>query len=131
MRDISVVAAPIARRAIAWVCFAAVLGVAPWCFPSDAALTLMTQMGTAAILALSFNLLLGTTGLLSFCHATYAGVGAYAAVWCMNRIGLQGWPVSMALVPLAGAFAGGIAGATLGFVTTRRAGMTEEVERPL
>lgn len=124
MRDISVVAAPIARRAIAWVCFAAVLGVAPWCFPSDAALTLMTQMGTAAILALSFNLLLGTTGLLSFCHATYAGVGAYAAVWCMNRIGLQGWPVSMALVPLAGAFAGGIAGATLGFVTTRRAGMT-------
>ncbi|AJC23561.1 branched-chain amino acid ABC transporter permease [Pandoraea pulmonicola] len=111
-------------RASIWLAFAALLGVAPLCFPSDAALTLMTQMGTAAILALSFNLLLGSTGLLSFCHATYAGVGAYAGVWCMNRIGLQAWPVSMALVPLAGALAGGVAGATLGYVTTRRAGMT-------
>ncbi|VVD87110.1 putative amino acid transport system permease lipoprotein transmembrane [Pandoraea communis] len=112
------------RRAIVWLVFAAILGLAPWCFPSDTALTLMTQMGTAAILALSFNLLLGSTGLLSFCHATYAGIGAYAGVWCMNRIGVQGLPVSMALVPVAGAVAGGMAGATLGYVTTRRAGMT-------
>ncbi|AJF00122.1 branched-chain amino acid ABC transporter permease [Pandoraea apista] len=112
------------RRALVWLLFAAILGLAPWCFPSDAALTLMTQMGTAAILALSFNLLLGSTGLLSFCHATYAGIGAYAGVWCMNRIGVQGLPVSMAIVPLAGAVAAGIAGATLGYVTTRRSGMT-------
>ncbi|VVE11436.1 branched-chain amino acid ABC transporter permease [Pandoraea terrigena] len=112
------------RRVGVWLAFAAVLGLAPWCFPSDAALTLMTQMGTAAILALSFNLLLGSTGLLSFCHATYAGIGAYAGVWCMNRIGAQGLPLSMAVVPLAGALAAGVAGATLGFVTTRRAGMT-------
>ncbi|VVE87144.1 branched-chain amino acid ABC transporter permease [Pandoraea bronchicola] len=112
------------RRAGVWLAFAAILGLAPWGFPSDTALTLMTQMGTAAILALSFNLLLGSTGLLSFCHATYAGIGAYAGVWCMNRIGAQGLPVSMALVPFAGAFAGGVAGATLGYVTTRRAGMT-------
>ncbi|UVA77494.1 branched-chain amino acid ABC transporter permease [Pandoraea commovens] len=111
-------------RVAVWGAFAAILCVAPWCFPSDAALTLMTQMGTAAILALSFNLLLGSTGLLSFCHATYAGIGAYAGVWCMNRIGIQGLPVSMALVPFAGALAGGVAGATLGYVTTRRAGMT-------
>ncbi|MDR3399710.1 MAG: branched-chain amino acid ABC transporter permease [Pandoraea sp.] len=112
------------RRAGVWAAFAVVLGLAPWCFPSDTALTLMTQMGTAAILALSFNLLLGSTGLLSFCHATYAGIGAYAGVWCMNRIGAQGLPVSMAFVPFAGAIAGGAAGATLGYVTTRRAGMT-------
>lgn len=112
------------RGAVGWAGFAAILCVAPWCFPSDTALTLMTQMGTAAILALSFNLLLGSTGLLSFCQATYAGIGAYAGVWCMNRIGAEGLPVSMALVPLAGAVAGGVAGATLGYVTTRRAGMT-------
>lgn len=112
------------RHLGAWSAFAAILGLAPWCFPSDGALTLMTQMGTAAILALSFNLLLGSTGLLSFCHATYAGVGAYAGVWCMNRIGAHGLPVSMALVPFAGALAAGVAGATLGYVTTRRAGMT-------
>jgi branched-chain amino acid transport system permease protein len=119
-------AAPVSwrRRVAVWLAFAAILGLAPWCFPSDAALTLMTQMGTAAILALSFNLLLGSTGLLSFCHATYAGIGAYAGVWCMNRIGAQGLAVSMAVVPLAGALAAGAAGATLGFVTTRRAGMT-------
>ena len=112
------------RRAAAWLGFAALLALAPWCFPSDAALTLLTQMGTAAILALSFNLLLGSTGLLSFCHATYAGIGAYAGVWCMNRIGAQGLPVTMAFVPFAGALAGAMAGATLGYVTTRRSGMT-------
>ncbi len=107
-----------------WAGFALLLALLPWCFPSEAALTLMTQMGTAAILALSFNLLLGSTGLLSFCHATYAGIGAYAGVWCMNRIGAGALPVSMFVVPLAGAAAGALAGATLGFVTTRRAGMT-------
>ncbi|AKM28973.1 ABC transporter permease [Pandoraea faecigallinarum] len=112
------------RRAAVWFAFAALLCVLPWCFPSDAALTLMTQMGTAAILALSFNLLLGSTGLLSFCHATYAGIGAYAGVWCMNRIGAHALPVSMALVPFVGGLAGGAAGATLGYVTTRRSGMT-------
>lgn len=42
----------------------------------------------------------------------------------MNRIGAHGLPVSMALVPFAGALAAGVAGATLGYVTTRRAGMT-------
>ncbi|WP_287495736.1 branched-chain amino acid ABC transporter permease [Pandoraea sp. CB10b_02] len=115
---------PWRARASLWLAFAALLGVAPLCFPSNAALTVMTQMGTAAILALSFNLLLGSTGLLSFCHATYAGVGAYAGVWCMNGIGLHAWPVSMAVVPLAGGLAAGLAGATLGYVTTRRAGMT-------
>ncbi|AJP57758.1 ABC transporter permease [Pandoraea vervacti] len=112
------------RRVAVWAAFAAVLVLLPWCFPSDASLTLMTQMGTAAILALSFNLLLGSTGLLSFCHATYAGIGAFAGVWCMNRIGAHALPVSMALVPIAGALAGGAAGATLGYVTTRRSGMT-------
>ncbi|WP_353189371.1 branched-chain amino acid ABC transporter permease [Pandoraea pnomenusa] len=124
MNDVTVAPASWRRRSAVWLVFAVALAVAPWCFPSDAALTLMTQMGTAAILALSFNLLLGSTGLLSFCHATYAGVGAYAGVWCMNRIGVQSLPVSMALVPFAGAFAGAVAGATLGFVTTRRAGLT-------
>ncbi|VVD64665.1 branched-chain amino acid ABC transporter permease [Pandoraea anhela] len=119
-----VVSASWRRRAAVWIAFAMLLVAAPWCFPSDAALTLMTQMGTAAILALSFNLLLGSTGLLSFCHATYAGIGAYAAVWCMNRIGVQGVPLSMALVPFAGGLAGAVAGATLGYVTTRRSGMT-------
>ncbi|VVE16114.1 ABC transporter permease [Pandoraea iniqua] len=112
------------KRVAIWAGFALLLGVLPWCFPSDSALTLMTQMGTAAILALSFNLLLGSTGLLSFCHATYAGIGAYAGVWCMNRIGAGAMPISMFTVPLAGAAAGALAGATLGYVTTRRAGMT-------
>lgn len=116
-------ASPTSRwRWLAWAVFALALMVLPWLFPSDASLTLLTQMGTAAILAMSFNLLLGETGLLSFCHATYAGVGAFAGVWCMNRIG-AGWPVSMALAPVAGAAAGAVAGATLGYVTTRRAGI--------
>ena len=36
-------------------------------------------MGIAIVFALSFNMLLGQTGLLSFGHAVYFGLGGYAA----------------------------------------------------
>jgi branched-chain amino acid transport system permease protein len=78
-------------------------------------------MGIAAVFALSFNVLLGQTGLLSFGHAVYFGLGGYAAIHFMRVIN-HGLPLPIPLVPLAGAAAGLLFGILFGSVTTRRAG---------
>ena len=78
-------------------------------------------MGIAAVFALSFNVLFGQTGLLSFGHAVYFGLGGYAAIHVMRAIN-QGLPMPMALVPLAGAAAACSVGMLFGAVTTRSAG---------
>ncbi|HZQ60013.1 MAG TPA: branched-chain amino acid ABC transporter permease [Casimicrobiaceae bacterium] len=90
-------------------------------FESDFARSLLTQMAIAAVFALSFNLLFGNTGLLSFGHAVYFGLGAYAAIHCMRAIN-HGLPLPIVLVPLAGAIGGLLSGIVFGALTTRRAG---------
>ena len=78
-------------------------------------------MGIAAVFALSYNLLLGQTGLLSFGHAVYFGLGGYAGIHLMRAIN-GGLPIPIPLVPLAGAAGGLVFGMLFGSVTTRRAG---------
>jgi branched-chain amino acid transport system permease protein len=83
--------------------------------------SLLSQMGIAGILALSYNMLLGQTGLLSFGHAVYFGLGGYVAIHFMRAIN-AGLPVPIVLVPLVGAL-GGLGFAILfGSFSTRRAG---------
>ena len=84
--------------------------------------SLLSQMGIAAVFALSYNLLLGQTGLLSFGHAVYFGLGGYAAIHLMRAIN-GGLPIPMPLVPLAGAATGLFFGLLFGSVTVRRAGV--------
>ncbi|HVP89128.1 MAG TPA: branched-chain amino acid ABC transporter permease [Casimicrobiaceae bacterium] len=84
--------------------------------------SLLSQMGIAAVFALSYNLLLGQTGLLSFGHAVYFGLGGYAAIHLMRAIS-GGLPIPMPLVPLAGAATGLFFGLLFGSVTVRRAGV--------
>lgn len=113
------------RRRRAWLLLATmVLLVALPHLPglqTDFGRSLLTQMGIAAVFALSFNLLFGQTGLLSFGHAVYFGLGGYAAIGLMRAIN-HGLPLPMLLVPLAGAAGGLFAGLLFGAVTTRRAG---------
>ena len=106
-----------------WLVAAAVLLILPHIpgLNADFGRSLLSQMGIAAVFALSFNLLLGQTGLLSFGHAVYFGLGGYAAIHLMRAIN-QGLPIPIALVPLAGAAAGLFFGALFGSVTTKRAG---------
>jgi branched-chain amino acid transport system permease protein len=85
--------------------------------------SLLSQMGIAAIFALSYSLLLGQTGLLSFGHAVYFGLGGYAGIHLMRAIN-GGLPIPMPLVPLAGAATGLFFGLLFGSVTVRRAGVT-------
>jgi branched-chain amino acid transport system permease protein len=56
-------------RWVLWSATAVVFAVAPHVFSESFALTMMIQMGTMIIFALSYNMLLGQGGMLSFGHA--------------------------------------------------------------
>jgi len=68
-----------------------------------------------AIAALSFNLLLGYTGLLSFGHCAYFGVGAYAVAFIVKYLKVD----SMELFVIGGTLAAALVAALFGFVCVR------------
>ncbi len=108
-------------RIVVWSAFALILLLMPLSAQSSFALTLLCLTGIAAIACLSYNMLLGQAGMLSFGHAVYTGIGSFVAIHAMNKIG-GGWWLPMWLIPLVGGVAGLAFGALLGFVTTRKAG---------
>ena len=109
----------------AWLLLAIAFLAAPWAFPGNFALTLLTQMGTFIIFALSYNMLLGHGGMLSFGHAVYSGLGAYVAVHALNTMAKAGgFALPLPLLPLVGGLAGLAFGVLFGYVTTKRAGTT-------
>ena len=111
-------------RGITWGVTAIVMLVLPLLFSSGFAIALLSQMGIMIIFALSYNMLLGQSGMLSFGHAIYSGLGAFIAVHVLNAVGAgQVWlPVS--LLPLVGGLGGAFFGVLFGYVTTRKAGTT-------
>ena len=68
-----------------------------------------------AIAALGFNLLLGYTGLLSFGHSAYFGVGAYAVAFAVKYLKVS----SLELMLLAGVVASALVAALFGLVCVR------------
>lgn len=111
-------------RWIVWGATALIFLAAPHLFTSGFSLTMLTQMGTLIIFALSYNMLLGQGGMLSFGHAVYSGLGAYVVVHTLNLMGKGGLHFPVALLPLVGGLAGLAFGVLFGYVTTRRAGTT-------
>ena len=64
---------------------------------------MLSLMGISIIFALSYNILLGQTGMLSFGHAVYYGLGGFLAMHAINVIGgATSWPIPLPLVPLVG-----------------------------
>ena len=111
-------------RWLLWGATAALFVVAPLVFTQGFALTMMTQMGAFIIFALSYNMLLGQGGMLSFGHAVYSGLGAYFAVHALNMIGKGTLVFPVVLLPLVGGLAGLVFGVVFGYVTTKKAGTT-------
>ena len=68
-----------------------------------------------AIAALGFNLLLGYTGLLSFGHSAYFGVGAYAVAFIVKYLKVE----SMEVFVVGGILASGVVAALFGFLCVR------------
>lgn len=79
------------------------------------------QMLIAALFATAFNMLCGQGGMLSFGHAAYFGIGAFAAVHAMRAFGGAGL-LPTPLLPLTGALGGLLFGAIAGWFATKRSG---------
>lgn len=79
------------------------------------------QMLIAALFASAYSLLAGRAGMLSFGHAAYFGVGAFATVHAMNALGGAGL-LPTPLMPLVGAAAGLAFGVVAGWFATQRSG---------
>lgn len=105
-----------------WIAAAAVLLVLPHVFSSGLALTTMSLMGIMIVFALSYNILLGQTGLLSFGHAVFFGLGGFFTVHMMNVAEGHNLPLPLVVFPLVGGIAGLFFGLVFGAVSTRRAG---------
>ena len=78
------------------------LAVAPFAFPGSKSLNVAAKMLVFILLVASYDLLLGYTGIVSFAHTMFFGIGAYGVAVASTRMG-EGWP----------ALAVGVAGALL------------------
>jgi branched-chain amino acid transport system permease protein len=107
-----------------WVLLIVIFALAPHVFTSGTALTMMGVMGTMIIFALSYNMLLGQTGLLSFGHAVYYGLGGFVAIHVMNIVAHDKLPIPIPVIPLVGGLAGLFFGIIFGLLSTRRAGLS-------
>lgn len=83
----------------------------------------LTNMLIASLFAMAFNLLVGQAGLLSFGHAAFFGVGAFATLHLMGAIEDRVISFPTPLLPLAGAAAGFLIGAFAGYFATMRSGV--------
>src|SRR5882724_5323280 len=110
------------RRYGIWLAAVLLMIGLPFFARSGSALTMLSLMGIMIIFALSYNMLLGQTGMLSFGHAVYYGLGAFFVVHAMNAIIRAKYPVPLPLLPLIGGVAGLLFAFIFGSVSTRRGG---------
>ena len=107
-----------------WTLYALMLIAAPLLFKSSLSLTMLSQAGYLVIICLSYNILLGQGGMLSFGHAVYAGLGSFLAIHAMNLAASGRFYIPLSLIPLVGGLSGLFFAALLGYVTTKKAGTT-------
>jgi branched-chain amino acid transport system permease protein len=109
-------------RILVWSSFALVLVLAPLLFTSSLSHTMLSQMGIFIIICLSYNILLGQGGMLSFGHAVYSGLGAFMAIHTINMISSGTLPLPVSFVPIVGGLTGLVFAAIFGSVTVKKAG---------
>lgn len=112
----------VALSRLAWLLYTLVWLAAPLVLSAGLELSLLSQIGIATIVCLSYNILLGQGGMLSFGHALYSGMGAFLAMHTLQRVA-GGWPVPVGLIPLVGGLAALLLALLLGWLTTRKSAM--------
>ncbi len=105
-----------------WIVTIALAIALPLLFNKGFSLSLFCQMGINIIFALSYNMLLGQTGMLSFGHAVYFGLAAYFCAHALNAMGQGAFSFPVTLLPLIGGVIGLLFGVVLGYITTKRSG---------
>ena len=111
-------------RFVVWSLFTLLLCVAPLVFTSSLSHTILSQMGVAIIVCLSYNILLGQGGMLSFGHAVYSGMGSFLAIHTLNSVSNGQLPLPVSLIPIVGGVASMLVAVLLGWVTTKKSGTT-------
>lgn len=110
-----------------WLIALAIAMALPWVFfdwsaskHSGFALTLLSEIGLMSVFALSYNMQMGQTGLLSFGHAILFGLGGYCTAHALNAIQKSGAWIPLEVVPLIGGLGGLGFGIVFGFLATRQ-----------
>ena len=93
------------------------LVVMPWVLARHQ-LSLLTDLLIFGLFAMSLDLIMGYTGMVSFGHAAYFGLGAYASALVLLDFAQ---PVPVAL--LAGALLAGVVALPVGWFSTRATGI--------
>jgi branched-chain amino acid transport system permease protein len=109
-------------RMFIWGLYALVLLLAPKVFTSSFSASLLSQMGIGIVACLSYNVLLGQGGMLSFGHSVYTGLASFVAIHALVAVGAGRLGLPVSLIPLVGGVTGAAFAVLLGFVTTKKAG---------
>jgi len=95
------------RQGLLWAGILVLALLLPWAFydygasrHSGFVLTMCSQMGMMILFALSYNMLMGQAGMLSFGHATFFGLGGYCTIHFLNFAGKGDFPVPVEVMPL-------------------------------
>jgi branched-chain amino acid transport system permease protein len=106
-----------AREAAPLMVLLVVLAAAPFVV-GESDVFLLTDFLITALFAMSFNLLLGQAGMLSFGHAAFYGLGAYTVALLYSKLGVP-------IVPgfLAAPIVSGLVALAVGFFVVRLEGM--------
>jgi branched-chain amino acid transport system permease protein len=105
---------PSAGYLVGFLCMLACIATASWVlYP-----IFLMRVLCYAIFVMAFNLLAGYSGLVSFGHAAFFGMGAYAAAWSAKNIG-----ISADVAVLIGGATGAALGLVVGWLSIRRTGI--------
>jgi len=110
------------RRFAIWPAAGLTLLVLPLIFDSGTSLTKMSLMCIMSVFALSYNMLLGQTGMLSFGHAVYYGLAGFMSIHAMQAFGGPTSAIPLVFIPVFGALTGLLFALVFGWVSTTRAG---------
>jgi branched-chain amino acid transport system permease protein len=103
--------------ALALVAILVGLAVAPFLFPGAKSLNVAAKICVFIVLAASFDLLLGYTGIVSFAHTMFFGIGAYGVAISLTRMG-AGWD-AVAVGTVAGLVVAIVLAAVIGLFSLR------------
>jgi branched-chain amino acid transport system permease protein len=115
------------RRQWPWLATLAFALIVPW-FSFDWTtgrhsgfiVSMLSQIGIMIIFALSYNMLMGQAGLLSFGHAVFLGLGGYTTAHVVNAAKSGTLPIPLELTPLVGGLGGLAFALALGYFATKQ-----------